>query len=184
MSSRPAISTMRRAFGRVRSSGTLPATGVMPSIFSSGDRIASRSANASSTPGSVSTMTLRFPPAGSSAIVRGLSVASVATGLLSAVSARPDAEVATNSRRVIPEFFISELMHSPKLEPLLHVARRLRHQPNVEVVQFLCVHVELDSRQALVGRDGRAGRPEERLTVAGPVIDVDIDVEFFLAGDH
>ena len=61
ISVRPAISTMRNAFGSVRSSGTFPATGVMASIFSSGDRIASKSARASSTPGSVSMITRAGP---------------------------------------------------------------------------------------------------------------------------
>src|SRR6516225_9415011 len=57
MSVRPAISTMRNAFGSVNSSGTLPATGVIPSIFNSGERMASSRAKASSTPGSVSMIT-------------------------------------------------------------------------------------------------------------------------------
>src|SRR5437879_11221368 len=48
MSVRPAISTIRSAFGSVSSSGTFPATGVMASIFNSGERMASSSANASS----------------------------------------------------------------------------------------------------------------------------------------
>ena len=61
ISVRPAISTMRKAFGSVRSSGTFPATGVMASIFSSGERMASKSARASSTPGSVSMMTRKGP---------------------------------------------------------------------------------------------------------------------------
>ena len=58
---RPAISTMRKALGRPSSSGTFPATGVMPSIFSSGDRMASSKASASSTPGSVSMITRKGP---------------------------------------------------------------------------------------------------------------------------
>src|SRR5581483_7709765 len=62
MSLRPAISRSRRALGRVRSSGTLPATGVIASTCSSGDRSASRIARASSTPGSVSMMTRRGAP--------------------------------------------------------------------------------------------------------------------------
>src|ERR1700722_6973057 len=56
MSVRPAISTRRRALGRVRERGTLPQTGVTASTWSSGERRATKMAMASSTPGSVSRM--------------------------------------------------------------------------------------------------------------------------------
>src|SRR5258708_36550136 len=56
MSVRPAISTRRRAFGRVRDRGTLPQTGVTASTRSSGERRARKMAMASSTPGAVSRM--------------------------------------------------------------------------------------------------------------------------------
>ena len=59
ISVRPAISTIRNAFDTVRSRGTFPATAVIASIFNSGERMAKSKASASSTPGSVSMITLR-----------------------------------------------------------------------------------------------------------------------------
>src|ERR1700736_922773 len=56
MSVRPAISRSFSALGRVEESGTLPETGVMASILSSGERTARKMAMASSIPGSVSIM--------------------------------------------------------------------------------------------------------------------------------
>src|SRR5258708_34900565 len=56
MSVRPAISTSRRALGRVRERGTLPQTGVTASTRRSGARRARKMALGSSTPGSVSRM--------------------------------------------------------------------------------------------------------------------------------
>ena len=81
ISVRPAISTMRMAFGRVNSRGTFPDTAVMASIFSSGDRMANSNANASSTPVSVSRMTRDGADAvcGSSAPLSGGSVPASST---------------------------------------------------------------------------------------------------------
>src|SRR5271169_448641 len=53
-SGRPAISTRRKALGRVKERGTFPLTAVTASIFSSGERSARKRAMASSTPGSQS----------------------------------------------------------------------------------------------------------------------------------
>ena len=104
MSVRPAISTIRKALGRPSSSGTFPATGVMPSIFNSGERMASSKARASSTPGSVSMITRKGPRSVRSA--DGLcsdARAASATGEKLAVTlpaAIAAAEVVTNWRRV------------------------------------------------------------------------------------
>ena len=98
---RPAISTMRNALGSVSSSGTFPATVVMASIFNSGERMASSNARASSTPGSVSMMTLKGPPAAA-----GLEPeASPSRAKL--LAAKVAAEDVTNSRRVIRNAFDS-----------------------------------------------------------------------------
>jgi len=59
ISVRPATSSSRSALGSVSSSGTLPATGVRASTFSSGEFSARKMASASSVPGSVSIMTRR-----------------------------------------------------------------------------------------------------------------------------
>ena len=90
---------MRSAFGRVSSSGTFPATAVIPSILSSGERIASSRANASSTPGSVSMMTRDWP--GEAGVVSRLDSA-LELGV-SPANASPAAEVATKSRRVMSD---------------------------------------------------------------------------------
>src|SRR5438552_1223927 len=105
---RPAISTMRRALVSVSSSGTFPATGVMASIFNSGERMASSSTNASSTPGSVSMMTRKGSPAGCSG-----SATMACARRVKALAANPAAEVVTNWRRVMGKDLPSEFIWLP-----------------------------------------------------------------------
>src|ERR1700681_2373780 len=92
MSVRPAISRSFSALGRVEESGTLPETGVMASILSSGERTARKMAIASSIPGSVSIM-MRCEVA-----VGGVADASETLGRLQA--SRAPAEQPRNFRRV------------------------------------------------------------------------------------
>src|SRR4029077_1689127 len=180
MSVRPAISTMRKAFGSVNSSGTLPATGVIPSIFNSGERMASSSAKASSTPGSVSMMTRdglelvgRCPPS---------------TGICSRERPSADkapattvaADDATNWRRVRANLRSESMSQAPEL---FRVARRLRHQLHVEVVEFFRVNIELHGSPSFVRRHLRLGVPDERFPVTGPMVHVNVDVEFLLYRD-
>src|SRR5438876_353229 len=95
---------MQRAMGRASSSETFPATGVMHSIFNSGERIASNSARASSTPGSVSMMTRDGARAGwlDSPKANALGVKLLAIKAL--------VEDVTNSRRVNVKAFFLDFM--------------------------------------------------------------------------
>src|SRR5579864_8951934 len=179
MSVRPAISTMRNAFGSVNSSGTLPATGVIPSIFNSGERMASSSAKASSTPGSVSMMTRDgLELVGRSAAAGVCSWARAAGDTEAATTAA--AEDVTNCRRVIPNFRSESMSQAPEL---FRIARGLRHQLHVEVVEFLRVDIELHGSPSFVWRHLRLRVPEERFSVTGPMVHVDVDVEFLLHRD-
>src|SRR6201987_831300 len=138
MSVRPAISTMRNAFGSVNSSGTLPATGVIPSIFNSGERMASSSAKASSTPGSVSMMTRDgLELVGRSAAANVCSWPRAVGDNEPATTAA--AEDVTNCRRVI-NFRSESMSQAPEL---FRIVRRLLHQLHVKVVEFLRINIEL-----------------------------------------
>src|SRR5581483_5657482 len=175
MSVRPAISTMRSAFGSVNSSGTLPATGVMPSIFSSGERMASNSASASSTPGSVSIMTREAPP-----LVRCSGVpAPCVAPRAKVLTAKVAADAVTKSRRLIREKSLSDGM----FVSLFCLACWLRHQFDVQVVKLLRVHVELHCGFTFVRGEFGPGLPKQRLAITWPVIDVDVHVELFLSGN-
>jgi hypothetical protein len=54
--------------------------------------------------------------------------------------------------------------------------RRLRHQPDVKIVQFLGVHIELNHGHVFIGWHLRLRIPEESFAVARAVVDIDIDV--------
>src|SRR6266478_901060 len=191
---------MRKAFGNVRSSGTFPATGVMASIFSSGERMASNSARASSTPGSVSMMTRNgLRPEPGPDFPSDLPCADGCPGgappvlvpKANPLVAKTAADEVTNWRRVMQENSCFEptcaLLLKFRLESrlawLFRGPRRLRHQFDIEIVQLLCVHIELNGRNSLVRRKLRACLPEERFTVAWPVVNIDIHVELLLSGD-
>src|SRR6266478_4078547 len=191
---------MRKAFGNVRSSGTFPATGVMASIFSSGERMASNSARASSTPGSVSMMTRNgLRPEPGPDFPSDLPCADGCPGgappvlvpKANPLVAKTAADEVTNWRRVMQENSCFEptcaLLLKFRLESrlawLFRGPRRLRHQFDIEIVQLLCVHIELNGRNSLVRRKLRARLPEERFAVAWPVVNVDVHVELLLSRD-
>src|ERR1700757_1686852 len=170
MSVRPAISTMRNAFGSVNSSGTLPATGVIPSIFNSGERMASSSAKASSTPGSVSMMTRDgLELVGRSAAANVCSWPRAAGDNEPATTAAADD--ATNWRRVIPNFRSESMSQAPEL---FRIVRRLRHQLHVEVVEFFRINIELHGSPSFVRRHLRLRVPDERFPITRSMVHVNV----------
>src|SRR6267378_52698 len=185
---RPAISTSRSALGRVKSNGTFPATGVMASIVNSGERIASSNARASSTPGSVSMMTREGP--------RPVTACPKATSRTKPLAMTTAADDVTNRRRVMlasrfdsmifPFLFFGDgqntprVSRSPEKQTLLSWSWRLGHEFDVEIVQLRRVHIELNGSQPLVGRKRGSRTPEQRFSVAGAVVDIDVNVKHFL----
>ena len=129
MSVRPAISTRRSAFGSVSSSGTFPATGVIPSIFNSGERMASSRASASSTPGSVSMMTRKGPRlAESDPNISGV----VEDAKALAIAAAP--EEVTNCRRVTPNSFVDSMIALKVATPNRRTGTRLSNAARIILV--------------------------------------------------
>src|SRR5207244_11493091 len=57
------------------------------------------------------------------------------------------------------------------------------HQSDVELVELFCVNIELHIGQTQIWRNLGLRIPEDRLAVARAVVDVDVHVELFLAGD-